>query len=96
MELEQGTLSLERRDPVQGRMLRTWIEKVVVPEFADRVLLIDATIARRCASLHIPNPRPDRDALIAATALVHDMAVVTRNVRDFAGTGVRVVDPWQP
>lgn len=94
MELEIGTLSIERRDAVQGARLRMWLEQHVVPEFNHRTLPIDAIVARRCASLHVPDRRSDRDALIAATALVHGMTVVTRNVDDFRPTGVAILNPW--
>jgi toxin FitB len=95
LELERGVLSVQRRDAVQGSRLRSWLDKRVRPEFAGRILPIDDVIATHCAHLHIPDRRNEVDALIAATALVHGMAVVTRNVRDFEGTGVIVVDPWQ-
>ena len=94
MELEIGVLRMERRDTVQGELLRAWLETRVVPEFAERVLPVEETVARRCASLHVPNPRPERDALIAATALVHGMTVVTRNTADFEATGVALLNPW--
>lgn len=93
-ELEIGVLRAEKREPKQGAVLRTWIEEHVLPSFAGRILPIDIDVALRCARLHVPDPRNDRDALIAATALVHGMTVATRNVRDFAGTGVALVDPW--
>jgi len=93
-ELEIGVLLVERRDPPQGRMLRRWLEAQVLPAFANRILPIDLAVARRSASLHVPHPRPARDTLIAATALVHGMSVVTRNVADFAHVGVDVIDPW--
>jgi len=96
LELEQGVLLIERRDPSQGTVLRAWLDQRVVPAFADRILPIDAEVARRCARLHVPDPQSERDALIAATALVHGMAVVTRNVADFAPTGVPIINPWQP
>jgi predicted nucleic acid-binding protein len=66
----------------------------VLPEFADRILSVDVVVAQRCAHLHVPDPRAERDALIAATALVHGMTVVTRNVNDFAATGVKLLNPW--
>jgi predicted nucleic acid-binding protein len=94
MELQMGTLMIERRDPVQGRILRTWIDKNVLPSFAGRVLVVDTTVALRCASLHVPNPCSYRDSLIAATALVHGMTVVTRNVPHFERSGVAVLNPW--
>ncbi len=95
-EFELGVLLAERRDPAQGEILRRWLDDHVLPAFAGRILAIDTVVARRAAALHVPNPRPDRDALIAATALVHSLVVVTRNVGDFAPTGVEVLDPWNP
>lgn len=95
LELELGVLLMERRDHAQGAILRSWMEGHVLPAFAGRILPIDASIARRCAQLHVPNPKSERDAFIAATALVHGMMVVTRNVGDFASTDVTVLNPWQ-
>lgn len=95
LELELGVLSRLRKDAVQGRLLRTWLDHHVLPEFSDRVLPVDTAVALRCARLHVPDPRGERDALIAATALVHGMTVVTRNVSDFESTGVGLVDPWR-
>ncbi|WP_084782585.1 type II toxin-antitoxin system VapC family toxin [Roseivivax halodurans] len=94
MELEIGVLRIERRDTGQGARLRSWLEERVLPEFANRTLPIDSAVARRCARLHVPDQKSDRDALIAATALVHGMHVVTRNARDFSATHVSLVDPW--
>jgi hypothetical protein len=95
MELELGVLLIERRDAVQGARLRSWLDQQVLPEFAQRTLPIDLTVAQRCARLHVPNRRGEADALIAATALVHGMTVVTRNVVDFEPTGVPLLDPWK-
>jgi hypothetical protein len=95
LELERGVLGVQRRDAAQGARLRAWLDNHVRPEFAGRILPVDDQIATRCAHLHIPDRRNEVDALIAATALVHGLTVVTRNVRDFEGTGVVVVDPWQ-
>ena len=96
MELELGVLSIERKDAAQGAVLRAWMERHVLPEFAERTLPVDTAVAPRGARLHVPDRRGERDALIAATALVHGMAMVTRNVADFEPTGVTIVDPWQP
>lgn len=93
-ELEIGTLLTERRDPVQGTILRAWLDEHVLPSFADRILPIDTAVARRSAALYVPNPQPFRDALIAATALVHSMTVVTRNLADFKLTGASLLNPW--
>ena len=95
MEIELGILLVERRDPAQAAILRTWLEQGVLVNFSDRILAIDLPVARRCAALHVPDPRSERDAMIAATALVHGMTVVTRNTSDFAATGVSLLDPWQ-
>ncbi len=95
LELEKGILLIERRDPTQGAILRSWLDTYVLPAFRDRILPVDTAVAQRCARLHVPTPRPDRDALIAATALVHGLTVVTRNVNDFTPTGVEIVNPWE-
>ncbi len=96
MELEIGVLHIQRRDPAQGVVLRTWLDDHVLPEFAGRILSVDTAVAQRCARLHVPDPRNERDALIGATALVHGMAVVTRNVADFKASRVPVINPWLP
>jgi toxin FitB len=95
LELELGVLLTERRDKKQGGILRAWMDGHVLPTFAGRVLAIDTAVAQRSAALHFPDPRSDRDALIAATALIHGMTVVTRNVNHFQPMGVSVIDPWQ-
>jgi predicted nucleic acid-binding protein len=95
LELELGVLRIERRDMAQGAILRTWLDGYVTPAFAGRILAIDAIVAQRCAALHVPDPKPDRDALIAATALVHGMTIVTRNVNDFKSAGVALLNPWE-
>jgi hypothetical protein len=95
LELEIGTLLISRRDEEQGAILRAWMDRHVLPTFSGRILAIDIAVAQRCATLHVPNPRSDRDALISATALVHGLTVVTRNVADFETTGVGVLNPWE-
>lgn len=95
LELEIGILLIERRDKEQGAILRAWMDRHVLPTFSGRILAIDTDVAQRCATLHVPNPRSDRDALIAATALVHGLRVATRNVADFERMGVGVLNPWE-
>jgi predicted nucleic acid-binding protein len=95
LEIEYGALLRRRRDEPQGRLFFDWIRRVILPSFAGRILAFDAEAALRCAALHVPNPRPERDAMIAATALVHGFTVVTRNVRDFAPMGVPLLNPWE-
>jgi hypothetical protein len=93
-ELEYGIRLMERRDPRQGAVLRFWLDNHVLPAFAGRILPIDTAIAQGCAALQFPNPRQERDAFIAATALVHGMTVVTRNVSHFQFAGVPIINPW--
>ncbi|MFZ2449015.1 MAG: type II toxin-antitoxin system VapC family toxin [Methylovulum miyakonense] len=95
LELEMGLLLVERRDTAQAAVLRSWLNNQVLPAFAERLLAVDTAVALCCAKLHVPDPRSDRDALIAATALVHGMTMVTRNVEDFQPTGVAILNPWQ-
>jgi predicted nucleic acid-binding protein len=94
MEIELGILRIARRDAVQGQLLRKWMDHHILPEFSDRTISIDIAVALRAAALHVPDPRPERDSLIAATALVHRMVIVTRNGTDFLPMGVTVIDPW--
>ena len=96
MELEVGIQLIECRDPQQGKILRAWMDSHVLPTFAGRIIAIHTVVANSGrAALHVANPRSDRDALIAATALVHGMTVVTRNVSHFQPMGVAVVNPWE-
>jgi predicted nucleic acid-binding protein len=95
MEVELGVLRVERRDPRQGHILRKWVQQDLLPQFNRRILPVTTDIAIRCAALHVPNPRPRHDALIAATALVHNMTVVTRDIADFEPTGVQLINPWE-
>ncbi len=94
LELEIGVLSLGRRDARQSAVLRLWLDTVVLKEFKSRILPLDVVVAKACAALHVPDPRGERNAIIAATALVHGLVVVTRDVRDFEPMGVAVINPW--
>jgi predicted nucleic acid-binding protein len=94
-ELEIGVLAKERSDPIQGRALRTWLTCIIREEFAGRILSVDLRVAVRSAALQVPDRRNVVDAMIAATAYIHGMSVVTRNVRDFQNAGVPVVNPWE-
>ena len=94
-ELELGVLLKERRSPEQGAVLREWLEKQVLPAFTGRILPVTVEIARCCAGLSVPDPKPERDGLIAATGLVHGLTVVTRNTGDFDRTGVSLLNPWK-
>jgi toxin FitB len=95
LELETGILLKEKSDPAQGAILRSWLNAHVLPAFSERLIDIDLAVVQHCARLHVPDPRSDSDALIAATALVHGMTVITRNLKDFEGTGVELFNPWK-
>jgi toxin FitB len=94
MELEQGYYKLKRRDALQAAAIRTWIDESVLESFQDRILSVDVAISQTCARLHVPDPKGYGDAIIAATALIHNLTVVTRNTDDFDGTGVSLLNPW--
>ena len=94
LEIELGTLQIARKDAVQGAVLRAWIDEQILPRFEGRILAVDTAVAQRCARLHVPDRRGERDALIAATAMVHGLTVVTRNVADFKSIGVALLNPW--
>jgi len=94
MEIELGALLAARKDAAHGLTLRNWIDRQILVQFKDRILAFDAAVAQRCARLHVPTPRPHRDAQIAATALSHRLTVVSRNVKDFAVAGLDLLDPW--
>lgn len=95
LEIEVGIGRLRRRDPAQAQRLEQWLDDELLDAFTGRILPIDVPVARRAARLHVPDPRPERDALIAATAAVHGLTVATRNVSDFKPLDVAIVDPWQ-
>lgn len=93
-ELEMGVLLAERKDRREGESLRKWLDRRVRPAFAGRSLPVDEKVAIRSAFLYVPQPRSFRDCLIAATALVHDLTLVTGKIGDFLGMGVKILDPW--
>ncbi len=94
LEIEQGILMKERADKAQADLYRDWLNNDILVRYEERILPVDLAVARRCARLHVPDRTSERDALIAATALVHGMTVVTRNEADFKATGVPLINPW--
>ncbi|MBT2327025.1 type II toxin-antitoxin system VapC family toxin [Variovorax paradoxus] len=94
MEMQIGAQLMERRDAAQGRILRSWNEKVFA-EFEGRVLSFSEQTAMFCAPLHVPHKKSFRDSMIAAAALEHRFTVVTRNVGDFKMAGLKVANPWE-
>jgi predicted nucleic acid-binding protein len=94
MEIEQGILSLDRHDGLQAGVLRRWLRTQLLPSFEGRILSFDLAAAFRCATIHVPDPKPDRDSMIAATASFHGLTVVTRNTKDFESCGVATLNPW--
>lgn len=95
LEIETGILLIERRDPTQAALLHSWLNEHVLLAFSERILIVDTAIAQCCAKFHVPDRCSDRDAIIAATALIHGMTVVTRNVNDFEPTGIETINPWE-
>ena len=95
LEIEMGILLKQRKDPKQGAILRQWLNQKMLPAFEGRILPLDTTIALACAQLHIPAPKSERDAMIAATAITHQLTVVTRNIDDFKHIGVKLLNPWE-
>ena len=93
-EIKMGILSLARKDPTQANRLKLWFENVILQDYQARILPVDEAVALHCASLHIPDKKPINDAFIAATAWVHDLVSVTRNVKDFEQMGVRLLNPF--
>lgn len=94
LEVELGIARLGRQDATRAQRLQAWLEDDLLVVFNGRVLPVDVQVARRAARLHVPDPRPERDALIAATAVVHGLTVVTRNVADFEPMDVALIHPW--
>ena len=94
LEIQLGILQKQRKNPKQAAVLTTWLESHVLITFADRILPVDASVALQCAALHVPDPKSERDALIAATALIHGLTLVTRNIRDFEQTNLNLINPW--
>jgi predicted nucleic acid-binding protein len=94
-ELRQGVERVRRRDPAAARNLERWLAKIA-EQYDDRILPVDSEVAEQWGRLNVPDPLPTVDGLLAATALVHDMSLVTRNTADVLRTGVRLVNPFEP
>lgn len=94
MEIEKGILQKERKDSAQAAKIRHWFNHSVINSFHDRILAVDAEVALCCAKMHVPDPKSMTDSLIAATAIIHHLTLVTRNTKDFELTGATVLNPW--
>lgn len=94
LELEMGVLRMERKDVPQGKALRVWAE-AVLQQFNGQVLPFTGATALLCAGMHVPDPRSFRDSMIAATARQHSLILVTRNMADFEGLNIRLLNPWE-
>lgn len=94
LEIEMGVLKIERKDPKQAAIYRTWLKSHVLIAFSQRILSFDTSVALKCAQLHAPNPKSERDAMIASTSIVHGLTLVTRNVKDFKHINIELINPW--
>jgi len=94
-EIRRGVEKLAESE--QRSLLLTWLEHELIPWFGGRLLSVDLVVAERWGRLlaEVGRPLPTVDSLLAATALVHDLTVVTRNAADFALPGVKVLNPWE-
>lgn len=95
MEIRFGIQREQTRDPEFAAELMRWLDKVVLAEFDGRILAFDVAVATRAGELRTADRRPSADAMIAATALVHELDVVTRNIAHFETLGVACIDPWR-
>ena len=95
LEIEVGILRLAQKDRGRSETLKQWRDAHVLPFFEGRIFEVTQDISARCAALHVPKSRPAHDALIAATAIVHGLTVVTRNTVDFGAMGVKMLNPWE-
>ena len=92
-ELRRSAARIRRRDPTAAASLDGWVTQIA-ERFRDRILVVDHAVAERWGEITAHPTVPDVDGLLAATALVHDLTVVTRNVRHMAPTGARCLDPF--
>lgn len=94
LEIELGIRQIERRDKKQAHILQSWFDQLM-HVYEKRLVPIDKQVALRAAALHVPNPKPERDALIAACALRYGFTLATRNTKDFEHMALRLVNPWE-
>ena len=95
MEIRTGILRRARKDAAQAQILQQWFSHELAPEFAGRILPVSLEVALTCSELHVPHKKSEYDALIGATAREHHLMLVTRNVADFQGMGLDILNPFE-
>ncbi|MBN6067169.1 type II toxin-antitoxin system VapC family toxin [Aggregatibacter actinomycetemcomitans] len=93
-EIKIGILQLIRHDAQQATILQNWFTNTLLPNFENRILPLDQNVALACAELHIPDKKPLNGSYLAATAKVHHLKMVTRNLKDFQHSGVEIINPF--
>ena len=95
LELKLAILQKRKISPGEGEVLNTWLQKQVLQGFKGRVVAFDGEMAEYCAALHVPNPKSERDAMIAATCLVKNLSLVTRHPSDYKHIKIQTINPWE-
>ena len=95
LELKLAILQKRKISPGEGEVLNTWLQKQVLQGFKGWVVAFDGEMAEYCAALHVPNPKSERDAMIAATCLVKNLSLVTRHPLDYKHIKIQTIKPWE-
>lgn len=95
LELKLAILEKRKNNSAHGEKLNTWLQQQVLPAFKGRIVAFDGEMAEYCAALHVPNPKSERDAMIAATCIVNNMSLVTGKPADYRHIKINTINPWE-